>query len=185
MPLQHAADLDEPVIEPGSEFRKLRQQPPKVELPDLRETLPPAFGRADQLRQPMDQAPPCVAGLPYVVAVDLRAVEQAAKTRRPLRALSPEGFFAHVRRFTDCRREIARGELALSGHEPKDRILEGRAAAGRPEQKPDQTVAREAQRRFLAAKQDGLKIIEGVGATGKCKERYREPGDVPEIPSGR
>src|SRR5215470_3230027 len=160
MPLQHAADFGEPVIELGSEFWKLRQQPPKVEFPDLRETLPPAFGGAGQLRQPMDQAPPCVAGLPNVVAVDLRAVEQAAKTRRPLRALSPEGFCARVGRFADCRRETARAELALSGHKPTDRILEGLAGTRRPDQKPDQAVAHEAQRRFLAAKQDRLKIIE-------------------------
>src|SRR6516164_8656696 len=162
MPLQHAVDFGEPVIELGSKFWKLRQQPPKVELPDLRETLPPAFGRAGQLRQPMDQAPPCMAGLPYVVAVDLRAVEQGTKTRQPLRALSPEGFCARVRRFAHCRREIARGELATSGHEPTDRILESLAGTGRPDQEPDEAVAHEAQCRFLATKQDRLKIIEGV-----------------------
>src|SRR5215472_4051614 len=172
MPLQHAADFGEPVIELGSEFWKLRQQPLKIELPDLRETLPPAFGRAGQLRQPMDHAPPCVTGLPYVVAVDLRAVEQGTKTRQPLCALLPEGFCVLVRRFDHYRREIARGELAMSGHEPTDRILEGLAGAGRPDQEPDEAVAHEAQRRFLAAKQDRLKIVEGIGAAGKCKERY-------------
>src|SRR6516225_9817465 len=111
MPLQHAADFGEPVIERGGEFRKLRQRPPKVEVPDLRAALPQAFGRAGQLRQAMDQASPCAAGLPYVVAVDLRAVEQASKTRQPLRALSPEGFRVRVRRSAVSRREIARGEL--------------------------------------------------------------------------
>src|SRR5262245_57730285 len=185
MPLQHAADLDEPVIEPGSEFRKLRQQPPKVEFPDLRETLPPTFGRAGQLRQPMDQASPCVAGLPYVVAVDLRAVEQATKTRLHLHDLSPESFRAGVMDFTDRRRENLGDELALSGHEPTDRILEGLTATGRPDQEPDQAVARQTQRCFLGTGDNRLKIIDRVGAAGKCKERYREPGNLPEIPSGR
>src|SRR5262249_4635134 len=141
-------------------------------------------GRAGQLRQTMDQAPPRVAGLPYVVAVDLRAVEQATNARQLLRALSPEGFCARVWRLADCRCEIARGELAMSGHEPTDRVREGLAAAGRPDQKPDEAVAHEAQRRFLGAKQNRLKIIEGAGAAGKCKKRYREAGHVPEIPSG-
>src|SRR5262249_503759 len=156
----------------------------KVELPDLGETLPAAFGRAAQLRQPVDHAAPCVTGLPYVVAVDFRAVEQATKTRHPLRAPSPERFGARVPRLADCRREITRGELPVRVHEPTDRILECLAGTGRPDQEPDEAVAHEAQRRFLAAKQDGLKIIERIGAAGKCEERQRDPGNVPEIPSG-
>ena len=75
------------------------------------------------LRPPFRLRIACSCKLPF----DRRAVEQATKTRRPLRALSPEGFCARVRRFADCRREVARGELAMSRHEPMDRILEGLA----------------------------------------------------------
>jgi len=75
------------------------------------------------LRPPFRLRIACSCKLPF----DRRAVEQATKTRQRLRALSPEGLCVRVRRFAHCRREIARGELALSGHEPTDRILEGLA----------------------------------------------------------
>ena len=85
--------------------------------------------------------------------------------------------------FTDGRREIVRGELAMRGREPTDCILEGFTAAGRPDQEKDQAVAQHTQRCFLGTGYNCLKIVQRVGAAGKGKERYREPGDVPEIPS--
>src|SRR5215470_10643311 len=107
MPVEHVSDFGEPPIEFGSKSWKLRYQPPTVELPHLRETLPPPLGRAGQLRELLDQAPPGVLRFPYFVAVDLRAVEQTAETREHVRGLSPEPFNPHIMRFTDCRREIA------------------------------------------------------------------------------
>ena len=68
--------------------------------------------------------------------------------------------------------------------EPTDCILEGFTATGRPDQEKDQAVAHDAQRCFFDTSYNSLKIVQRVGAAGKCKERYREPGDVPEIPSG-
>ena len=183
-PLQHAPDFGEPAVELTSEFCKLRNQPLAVDLPHVCRTLPPAFRRAGQLRKLMDQAPPRVAGLPYFVAVDLRAVEQTTKTRQHLRGLSPEGFWARIVGFTDGRREIVRGELAMRGREPTDCILEGFTATGRPDQEPDQAVAHDTQRCFLGTSYNCLEIVQRVGAAGKCNERYREPGNLPEIPSG-
>ena len=132
----------------------------------------------------MDQAPPRVAGLPYLVAVNLRAVEQTTKTRQHLRGLSPEGCWAGVVGFTEGRREIVRGELAMRGHEPTDCILEGFTATGRPDQEPDQAVAQKTQRCFFGTSYNCLEIVQRVGAAGKCNERYREPGNLPEVPSG-
>src|SRR5262249_35125249 len=85
---------------------------------------------------------------------------------------------------TDGRREIVRGELPMRGHQLTDCILEGFTAAGRPEQETDQAVAHDTQRCFLGTSYNCLKIVQRVESAGKCKERYREPGDVPEIPSG-
>src|SRR5450631_603060 len=132
----------------------------------------------------MDQAPPRVAGLPNLVAVDLRAVEQTTKTRQHLRGLAPEGFWARIMGFTDSRREIVRGELAMRGCEPTGCILEDFTATGRPDQEPDQAVAHDTQRCFLGPGYNRLKIVQRVGAASKYEERYREPGDEPEIPSG-
>ena len=182
MPLQHASDFGQPAVELAGDFCKHRNQPLAVELPHVCRTLPPAFQCGGQLRKPMDQAPPRPAGLPDFVAVDLRTVEQISKTRQHLRGLLPEGLGPH-HGFTDGRREVVRGELALRGREPTDGILEGLTAAGRPDQEKDQAVAHDAQRRFLGTRDDCLKIVQRVGAAGKGKERYREPGDVPEIPS--
>ena len=72
----------------------------------------------------------------------------------------------------------------MRGREPTDCILEGFTAAGRPDQEPDQAVAQETQRCFLGTSYDCLEIVQSVGAAGKRKERYREPGDIPEIPPG-
>ena len=179
-PLQHASDLGEPAVEFSSEFWKLRHQPLTVVLPDVCEALPPSFERAGQLRKLTDQGPPRAAGLPYFVAVDLRAVEQAAKTRQHLRGLSSEGFWARVRRITDCRREIVNCELAMSGREPTDCILKGFTGTGRPNQEPDQAVAEDTQRCFLGTSYNCLKIINRVGAASKGKERRREPGNIPK-----
>ena len=184
MALQHASDFGEPAVELAGEFCKPRNQPLAIDLAHLSRTLPAAFRRAGQLSKPMDQAPPRVAGLPDFVGVDLRAVEQITKTRQHLRDLSPEGLWVRVMGFTDGRREIVRGELAMRGREPTDCILEGFTAAGRPDQEKDQAVAHDAQRCFLDTGYDCLKIVQRVGAAGQGKERYREPGDVPEIPSG-
>src|SRR5262245_49946058 len=108
MPFEHMSDFGEPPIELGSESRKLRHHPPTVELPNLRGTLPPPLGRAGQLRELLDQAPPSVLRFPHFVAIDLCAVEQTTKTREHLRGLSPQRFHLHVMRFTGCPREIAR-----------------------------------------------------------------------------
>src|SRR5215467_8187702 len=120
MPVEHVSDFGEPPIEFGSKSWKLRHQPPTVELPHLRKTLPPTLGRASQLRQLLDQAPPGVARLPCFVAVDLRAVEQTTKTREHLRGLAPERFHLRIMRLARRRREIARGELTMDGHQPAD-----------------------------------------------------------------
>src|SRR5262245_21592554 len=105
MPVEHVSDFGEPAVELGSQCWKLRHQPLTIELPHLRKTLPPALGRAGQLRKLMDQAPPGVVRLPDFVAVDLRAVEQITKTGQHLRGLSPESLRLRVMlRFTDCRR---------------------------------------------------------------------------------
>ena len=125
-----------------------------------------------------------MAGLPYFVAVDLRAVEQTTKTRQRLRGLSPEGFQARIVGFADGRRQIVRGELTMRGREPAGCILEGFTATGRPDQEPDQAVAHDTQRRFLGTSYSCLKIVQRVGAAGKCNERYRQPGNEPEIPAG-
>src|SRR6516162_6801471 len=87
-------------------------------------------------------------------------------------------------RFTDCLGKIARSELAVSGHELTDCILKGFAGTGRPDQEPDQAVAHDTKRCFLAADYNCLKIIERVGAASKRKKRYREACNVPEIPPG-
>src|SRR5215475_1453699 len=100
--------------------------------------------------------------------------------RRPLL----ESFWVRVVHFADCRRDIVRCELTLSGHEPAHCILKSSTATGRPDQKPDQAVATDAQRCFFETSYNCLKIIERIGATGECKERHREPRNVPEIPSG-
>src|SRR5262249_15683667 len=185
MPVEHVSDFGETAVELGSESWKLRHQPLTVELPHLRKTLPPALGRAGQLRKLLDQTPPGAVRLPCFVAVDLRAVEQTTKTREPLRGLSPERFHLHIMRFTDCRREIARGELTMDGYQPADCVLKDFAGGGRPDQEPDQAVAQDAQRCFLGTEYDRLKIIGSVGAAGERKEWNGEPGHVPEIPSGR
>ena len=64
-----------------------------------------------------------MAGLQYFVAVDLRAVEQTTKTRQHLRGLSPEGVWPRIAGFTDGRRELVRGELAMGGYELTDSVL--------------------------------------------------------------
>src|SRR6516162_3375550 len=92
--LEHASNFGEPVVELHSELWKLWHQPLTVEVPHLCESLPPAFGRTDQLRKLINQTSPGVTGLPYFVAVDLRAVEQTAKTCQHLRGLSPDSFYA-------------------------------------------------------------------------------------------
>jgi hypothetical protein len=48
-----------------------------------------------------------------------------------LRGLSSKGFWARVRRFTYCRREIVHGESAMSAREPTDCILKGFTGTGR------------------------------------------------------
>src|SRR5262249_15344813 len=98
--------------------------------------------------------------------------------------LLPEGLCTPVMRFTEGLREITRGELAMSAHELTDCILKGFAGTGRPDQEPDQAVAHDTQRSFLAANYNCLKIVERVGAASECEERYRESSNVPEIPSG-
>src|SRR5215470_16692486 len=185
MPVEHVSDFGEPPIEFGSKSWKLRHQPPTVELPHLRKTLPPPLGRAGQLRELLDQAPPGVLRFPCFVAVNLRAVEQTTKTRAHLRGLSPERFHLHIVRLTNCRREIARGELTMDGHQSADCIFKDFTGAGRPNQEPDQAVAQDAQCSFLCTEYDRLKIIGSVGAAGEREERNGEPGHVPEIPSGR
>src|SRR5262249_11639469 len=123
MSVEHVSDFGKPVVERGRESWKLRHQPLTVELPHFRKTLPPALGRAGQLRKLLDQAPPGVVRLPCFVAIDLRAVEQTTKTREHLRGLSPERLHLRIMRFTDCRREIAGGELTMDGHQPADCVL--------------------------------------------------------------
>ena len=136
------------------------------------------------MRKLTDQAPPRVASLPYFVPANLRAVEQTGKMRQHLCALSPESFRARIIGFANGRREIARGELAMCGRDLTDGILERYLAIARPDQEPDQGVARDAQRCFFATSYDCLKIVQRLEAAGEGQERYREPGDVPEIPSG-
>src|SRR5262249_19996197 len=96
--------------------------------------------------------------------------EQTAKTREHLRGLSPERFHLHVMRFTNCRRQIERGELTMNGHQPADCMLKDFTGAGRPDQEPDQAVAQDAQCCFLSTEYDRLKIIESVGAASERKE---------------
>src|SRR5215472_7842186 len=132
----------------------------------------------------MDQAPPRVAGLPYFVAVELRAIQQTTKTREHLRGLSLECLWSRIMGFTDGRREIVRGALAMRDCEPTDCILEGFTGTRRPDEEPDQAVAHDTQRCFPGTSYSCLKIVQRVGAAGKCNERRREPSNEPEIPSG-
>src|SRR5215467_8426882 len=155
--LKHAFNFGEPMVELYSELWKLWHQPLTVELPHLCKTLPPAFGRTGQLRKLIDQISPSVTGLPYFVAVDFRTVEQTAKTCQHLRDLSPDSFCARAMRFSNCRREIARGELAMSGREPADCILKSLAGTRRPDQEPNQAVAHDTQSCFLATDYNCLK----------------------------
>ena len=77
--------------------------------------------------------------------------------------------------FTDGRREIVRGELAMRGCEPTDGILEDFTGTGRPDQEPHQAVAHDTQRCFLGTSYRCLKIVQRVGAAGKCNERHQSP----------
>src|SRR5262245_54473116 len=106
MPLQHAFDFGEPVVELAGEVCQLRYLLPTLRLPHTSRSLPAAFFHAGQLRKLMDQAPPRVAGFPYFVAVHLRAIQQTTKTREHLRGLSPQGLWPRIMGFTGGRREI-------------------------------------------------------------------------------
>src|SRR5215475_14880407 len=103
--------------------------------------------------------------------------------REQLRSLAPQRFYFHTLRFADgLLREIVRDELTMDGHQPSDCVLESFMGAGWPEQKPDQAVAQDADRRFLDPENDRLKIVGSVDTAGDRKERSGEPGHVPEIP---
>ena len=116
----------------------------------------------------------------------LNEAQQTTKTRLQLRDLSPRGL--RRSRSINCtygRREIVRGELAMRDCELADCILERLTSTGRPDQEPDQAVARDTERCFPGTGYGSLEIVHRVGGdAGKCNDRHREPGNVPEIRPG-
>src|SRR6516164_6926440 len=72
----------------------------------------------------------------------------------------------------------------MSGGEPTDCIFKGFTGTSRPDQEPDHGIAHDTQCCFLETSYNCPEIIKRVGAARKCNERQREPGNIPEIPSG-